>query len=61
MNLLCKLGLHKWIGAHEHRGKIDLASCIAGCICVRCGFRPTVKDWPVPVVTPKGIKTKPKK
>lgn len=51
MNLLCNLGIHKWIGAHSHKEpmtKDEIASCVAGCVCIRCGFRPLVKYEPLP-------------
>lgn len=50
-NLFCQLGLHKWIGVHEHRGgDYDVAACVAGCICLRCGGIPIFELTPVLVV-----------
>lgn len=49
-NILCYLGLHKWIGAHTHDGYVAPEDCLAGCICTRCGYKPRGEKFELPVV-----------
>lgn len=49
-NIICRIFGHKWIGAHEHDGNYNVAICVEGCVCTRCGFVPEGNIPKLPIV-----------